>query len=270
MTYVVIGSSGFIGAQLANSLNAFRVDREVVDLFDASAVDTLSPLVEGKRCFFCASTPIRNGNIDLAANFSLLEPFLKVAHLCKHVTYLSSDSVYPFDRLVTEDTPVVRQSNYAESHLSREGALANVIGDKLLIARLSQVYGAQDTHNAYGPCRMVRQAMSGGPIVLKGNGEERRDHLYIDDLIRLLAYLSEVEQTGIVNVATGQSVTFQRVAQAVCDLIPSKIETEPRTVGVTHRDFDVSKLTSICRWYNPTPLALEQMIEEINGRKAVQ
>lgn len=265
MSYVVIGSSGFIGHQLAQHLNAVSVNRTNVDLLDKSAAEKLEPLVEGKRCFFCASAKPKNGHIDLSENFAVLEPFLKVATKCEHVTYLSSDTVYPYNCLVTEDTSLVTDSVYARSHLEREEALSTEVGSKLLVARLSQVYGAKDTHNAYGPCRMIRQALAGGPITLKGYGEERRDHLYIDDLIKLLSHLSAVKQTGVVNVANGRSTTFSEIAHAVSALIPSEIEREPRTVAITHRDFDVSMLTSVCNWHTPTSLKLDNMIEEFDG-----
>ena len=51
-----------------------------------------------------------------------------------------------------------------------------------------------------------------------GNGEQRRDFVYIDDVINVnLWFLDHPEQRGIYNVGTGNAETFNAVAQAVID-----------------------------------------------------
>jgi nucleoside-diphosphate-sugar epimerase len=41
-----------------------------------------------------------------------------------------------------------------------------------------------DPHNGYGPNRFRRLAAAGQEIVLFGGGEERRDHVLVDDVAR--------------------------------------------------------------------------------------
>lgn len=265
MARIVIGSSGFIGSRLCASLGATGVDRNTVDLTEPSAKNILAPLVSGKACVFCANTDPAVEGWDRAKDHKILEPFLAVANSCAHITYLSSDMVYPYDELITERTDVDPDSSYGKLHLERESALYDKVGDKLLIARLSQVYGAGDTHNAYGPCRMVRQALEGGPIVVKGKGEERRDHIHIRDVVAILADLIDHEVTGILNVATGSSLSFLEVANKAHDVLPSSIEYEERQVPIKHRDFDISRLLEVCPWYKPSPMSFDDMIENHHG-----
>lgn len=265
MQYVVIGSAGFIGTYLTRALLADGVDRTVVDLADSAASKKLGAIVDGKSCVFCANGGLGQNGWDASANLRILEPFLAVADRCADITYLSSDMVYPYDVTVTEDLLPVPDSVYGEMHLAREKALLDAVGNRLLIARLAQVYGSGDTHNAYGPCRMLREASLGGPIIVKGRGEERRDHIHIQDAVKLLTSLIRNAATGVFNIATGQAVSFEDVAKYVQSVVPSDINYEPRTVPIKHRDFDVSKLREIFPDFRPQRMNLDDMIELNNG-----
>jgi UDP-glucose 4-epimerase len=265
LQYVVIGSAGFIGAYLTRALQAEGVDRTVVDLSDSTASKKLGAIVDGKSCVFCANGGPGPNGWDASANLRILEPFLAVADRCAHVTYLSSDMIYPYDVPVTEDLVPAPDTVYGEMHLAREKALSDVVGNRLLIARLAQVYGPGDSHNAYGPCRMLSEALLGGPIVVKGRGEERRDHIHIQDTVKLLTSLIRSAATGVFNIATGQAVSFEDVAKYVQSVVPSDINYEPRSVPIKHRDFDVSKLMETFPDFRPQTMNLNDMIELSNG-----
>ena len=66
-------------------------------------------------------------------------------------------------------------------HLKRENIFKK-IGKKLTIIRPTLVYGPNDPHNGYGPNKFIRDAKKGNCINLFGKGEERRDHIFINDL----------------------------------------------------------------------------------------
>ena len=82
-----------------------------------------------------------------------------------------------------------------------------------LILRPSTLYGPGDTHNAYGPNRFVRTARmnvaSSSLATVK-----KRDHVYIDDLVRLIGSCLEHRGSGVLNVATGQSISFFELADS--------------------------------------------------------
>ena len=265
MQYVVIGSAGFIGTYLKHALQAEGVDRNVVDLSDSTASKKLGGIVDGKSCVYCANGGSGQNGLGASENLRLLEPFLAVADRCAHVTYLSSDMVYPYDVTVTEDLVPDPDTGYGEMHAAREEALISAVGSRLMIARIAQVYGPGDTHNAYGPCRMLREALLGGPIVVRGRGEERRDHIQIQDAVTLLTSLIRSEAMGIFNIATGQAVSFEDVAKYVQSIVPCDINYEPRRVPIKHRDFDVSKLRERFPDFRPQTMNLDDMIELNNG-----
>jgi UDP-glucose 4-epimerase len=127
-------------------------------------------------------------------------------------------------------------------HLTREGMLGEIADLPLSILRLSQVYGSGDPHNAYGPNRMIRSALTAGKIFLYGTGEETRDHVHIRDVAKLLYDVLMMRSVGVVNVATGRSVSFAHIAEIVRRTCGGEIVHDPRRVPVTHRVFDTSAL----------------------------
>ena len=57
----------------------------------------------------------------------------------------------------------------------------------LAFLRPTLIYGANDPHNGYGPNRFRRQAAKGETITLFGEGEEKRDHVPVDDVAALVS-----------------------------------------------------------------------------------
>ena len=47
-----------------------------------------------------------------------------------------------------------------------------------------------------------------------GNGEEMRDHIFIDDLVYLIAQITFKNFRGIINLVTGSGITFKQIANA--------------------------------------------------------
>jgi len=164
---------------------------------------------------------------------------------CAHVLYMSSDSVYPFERAtINEHTPSVPSTLYALMHRARETMLGNLGSLPLAILRVTQVYGPGDPHRAYGPGRMVRSALNEGRIVLYGTGEETRDHISVSDVSSVMFDMLFRRSRGLLNVATGRSVSFAELANLVARScgFTVRIEHEPARMPVLHRTFDITAL----------------------------
>ena len=126
----------------------------------------------------------------------MLENISMVAPVCEalakqsvaHVVYVSSDAVYADGPLpLTEASPAAPTSLHGAMHLAREQMLLAAGGTTpLAILRPTLVYGAGDPHNGYGPNKFRRQANRGEAIVLFGEGEERRDHVDVDDIAEIV------------------------------------------------------------------------------------
>ena len=95
-----------------------------------------------------------------------------------------------------------------------------------------------------------------GRITLFGEGEETRDHILGDDVAALTLLMLRHRSSGMLNVATGQSITYAELAKKVAVLFnePIDIVSTPRQNLITHRHFDVTALHKAFPTFTFTPL----------------
>ena len=104
----------------------------------------------------------------------------------QHLLYLSSDAVYgDFESPMTEKNELSNSSLHGSMHLAREKMIQCTINIPACFVRPTLIYGKSDPHNGYGPNQFRRLAEQGLDITLFGDGEERRDHVYIDNTLLL-------------------------------------------------------------------------------------
>ncbi len=245
---VVLGAGGFVGGTIAQRLTALGIatlalTRKQMDLLAEGAGEKLASLLrdDDSLVFVSALAPTRTAAV-LIDNLRMGEAV--TGALAKrpvaHVVYVSSDAVYPDDaNPVTERTPCNPSSLHGIMHLAREVMLRGTVRAPLAILRPSLLYGAADPHNGYGPNRFRRLAAKGEPIALFGGGEEMRDHILVDDVGVIAIEVLRWRSAGVLNVATGESHSFKRVAEMVSGGTVA-IKDTPRQNPITHRHFDIS------------------------------
>jgi nucleoside-diphosphate-sugar epimerase len=268
---VVLGASGFVGKELLGHLAAMGVkaiglSSRDPDLTRPDAVERLGQAVTPADAlvFVSALTPDKGKDArTLMRNLSMGEhvaAFLERCG-CAHLVYLSSDAVYgDAANPVRETSACAPSSLYGLMQLTREQMLADVVQKSkipYLVLRPTLLYGAGDTHNAYGPNRFLRTARADGKITLFGNGEEKRDHVHIDDVSRLVGLCLCNRSEGVLNVATGTAHSFYEVAQAVAASCGPAVQIEclARSTPITHRHFDVTATVKAFPSFRYTPLA---------------
>ena len=264
---VILGSSGFLGRGLVRACAAAGIEtiglgsREV-DLADGSAGVQLAARLRPRDVvvFLSAITPDKGRDSSaLMRNLAMGRAVCEATRAVEiaQLVYGSSDAVYSFaTTLVSEATPSVPTDLYGVMHRARELMLASEAKAPVAVLRLTAIYGAGDTHNSYGPNRFMRQALKDGRISLFGNGEETRDHLYVDDAIDLILKVITHGSTGLLNLASGSSATFRSVAEAVAARAGRTVEiaTSARQNPATHRHFDATNLLRAFPGVRFTPL----------------
>jgi nucleoside-diphosphate-sugar epimerase len=173
---------------------------------------------------------------------------------------ISSDAVYADSaEPLTESSTTSPDTLHGVMHFAREAMFRSGVGVPLVMLRPTLIYGARDPHNGYGPNRFRRLASAGEPIALFGKGEERRDHVFIDDVAELAARVIFRCSRGVLNVVSGTTTSFRDVAEAVIRLSGKsvRIEEVPRAGPMPHngyRPFDAAACRAAFPDFVHTPL----------------
>jgi nucleoside-diphosphate-sugar epimerase len=263
---VVIGAGSFVGkALLARLGNApvLALGRADVDLAAEDAGEKLAALLApgDSVVAISAKAPCRNVD-DFLQNARIIRSLVKAltAQPVAHLVNISSDAVYPDEPVpLHEGVPAAPGSMHGAMHLSREIALAG-LGLPLAILRPTLIYGASDPHNGYGPNMFRRRAHAGEPIQLFGEGEERRDHVAVEDVAELIRRVLFARSTGILNVASGSVASFRDIAERAVALSGKSvaISGRPRTGPMPHngyRPFDPAQTFAAFPDFAYTPLS---------------
>lgn len=287
---IVTGGAGFIGSNIVRGLNARGRDdlivvddltdgRKYTNIVDSSIADywdkrefsdRLGRLAAPPEAVIhqgaCAVTTEWDGRYMLAENYQCS---VDLYHYCTEhgvpLIYASSAAIYGASTQFTEDDPSAERplNVYGFSKLlfdryvrrNQAAATAQVVG-----LRYFNVYGPREAHK--GPMASVvwhlsRQLEETGVVRLfqgshgYGDGEQRRDFIYVDDVVNVvLWFLQHSAISGIYNVGTGASASFNDLANAVIDYAGSgRIEyiPFPQQLESSYQSFteaDISALRS--------------------------
>jgi UDP-glucose 4-epimerase len=251
---VVIGAQGFVGSAIASRLeergtDVLRLTRRDLDLLAPDAARRLAALLRADDAVIAAAAlaPCRNAQMlrdNMSLALALVEALAQATPA--HVVNISSDAVYADEPVpLNENSPTAPDTLHGVMHLARELMFKSEVKSPLAILRPSLLYGAGDPHNGYGPNRFRRLAAKGEPIMLFGDGEERRDHVAIGDAAAMIERVLDYRSTGILNLATGVVTSFRDVAEAVVRLSAKNVAIvgSPRSGSMPHggyRPFDIA------------------------------
>ena len=255
MTYcVVTGAAGFIGSKLVEGLNrrgisdVVAVDNlahadkfrnlaaaEIADYVDqAEFIASLERFEGAVQAVFhqgaCSDTMESDGRYMLENNYGYSKRLL---NWCQEeevpFIYASSASVYGAG-------PEFREDRRCENPLNVYGYskfLFDQYVRRMLETKTAQVAGLR-YFNVYGPNEQHKgrmasvayhayhQLLSAGRVKLfvgsdgYGNGEQKRDFVYVEDVVALNLWLLEhPEVSGVFNCGTGRAQSFNELAAAV-------------------------------------------------------
>lgn len=267
---VVIGAGGFVGSAIAlrlerDGIDVARITRGDVDLLAPEAADRLRNLLRPGDTLVAAAAlaPCKNSEM-LRDNMILAAAIVKAAAASPiaHIVNVSSDAVYGDEpKSLTEASAMAPGSLHGAMHLARELMFRSEISAPLATIRPSLLYGADDPHNGYGPNRFRRLAAKNEPIILFGEGEERRDHVLIDDLAELTERIVTRRSIGTLNIATGTVESFRNIAEMIARLAGNStpILSSARTGPMPHngyRPFDAAATRNAYPDFAYTPLGV--------------
>lgn len=257
---VVMGAGGFVGRASTDNLKAEGVtvvalSRNDVDLLAADGARALAGRLTPSTTLIVTSAlaPVKNMSM-LLDNLRMMQAVIEAvdATPVAHLIYISSDAVYADSaEPLTEASPAAPGSLHGVMHLAREVMLKSELGSiPQAFVRPTLIFGPGDPHNGYGPNRFLRLARAGQDIMLFGEGEERRDHVFIEDVAEIVGRCVLHRATGIVNAVSGRVTSFRDIAE----LVAARFEPRVRVVGTPrvgamphdgYRAFDASLLARL-------------------------
>jgi UDP-glucose 4-epimerase len=279
---VVLGSSGFIGTNLCQTLfragaNVVRVDtrppaadlpdieRHEIKLADTAAIEEI---IKPKDVLFhLVSTTVpgsaKTAEQDVTEN---VLPTLRLLDICSRsdvgrIVFASSGgTVYGSEAPVPtpEDAPANPISSYGAQKLAIEKYLS--VYRKLhrldsFVLRISNPFGPYQTHPGQGLiASVIRHALAETAVNVFGDGLAMRDYVYIDDVVEammLAAAVDGAEAPRTYNIGTGIGRSINDVIQAVeaVHRTPIRVNQVPaRAVDVPVSILDISRAAEFLRW----------------------
>ncbi len=251
---IVLGSSGVVGKSLVPYLQkkyvaTIAISRVECDLLTADSVDYLSQIFQqdDQVVFLSAITPDKGRGIDaLTSNLKIFDHVSQALQKSpvKQFILFSSEAIYPTtSELINESTSLAPTDLYGCMHLAREIHLRSLQVPQVIV-RSTLIYGQGDTHNSYGPNRFIKEALANGTITIFGEGEEKRSHIYVEDVVEFVDKVLFFQSTGEINLCPGPSISFMDVAKTIQNIIQDKVEfiLKPRISEITHRYYDNTQL----------------------------
>jgi len=246
---LVLGHSGFIGSEIMRVAATESPEVERIGLsypeLDLTKEDDVRSLVSylDERTVVVLCSGIKKQMGDTLDYFSQnVQMVVNLCHLIQdypihRMIFFSSAEVYGEDvenTAITESTPVHPVSYYGIAKYASEGLLRKSVhggGGSLVILRPPLVYGVGDTSRGYGPTGFIWAAARGQEITLWGDGTERREFVFVEDLSRIVNALVFHDYDGVVNVATSTSHTFKELLDVISILCPEglHVSNKPRT-----------------------------------------
>jgi len=228
---VILGANSFIGKAItkkftSQNIKPVLVTRKNADLEEKQSINKLKKILkkDDTIIFIAAIAPVKNIEM-LNQNLLICKNIIESLKIKKpnHVIYLSSDAVYSDSKnKINEKSETTPESFHGFMHLIRENMLKELNCKKTFV-RPTLVYGSDDPHNGYGPNKFIRCAQNNEEIFLFGKGEERRDHIHVDNVADIVSTVAIKKIDGIINAVSGNVISFNEIAKNLKKIYPNLV-----------------------------------------------
>lgn len=190
--------------------------------------------------------PREYNETNVGGTVSLMEAMRDVG--VKRVVFTSSGAVYGAQERqpLSEDLRPRPDSPYAVSKLSAEyyvRTIGQLWGIETVTLRIFNAYGqGQHLPPAHPPVipNYLKQAVQDGTLVIHNSGDQTRDFVYVDDVVRAMSAAATAAGVDgeIINVGSGTEVSVRELA----DLVLEVTEEEPEVVHNPKSDGGVKRM----------------------------
>ncbi len=280
MRFLVTGGAGFLGTAVSNQLADDGHEVHVLDdLSNGTTADRLRPAINFTQgsvndipllwsllydvdCVYHLAArvsvaesllhPREYSQVNVVGTVSLMEAMRDSG--VRRVVFTSSGAVYGRqpEQPVHENDPPAPDSPYAVSKWAAEKYI-HTIGERwdieTVALRIFNAYGPnQSLPASHAPVvpRYLRQAITGGSIVIYGDGTQSRDFVYISDVTAAL--VSAATATGVsrqvINIGSGVETAVNSLIDCIEDVngrSVNRIYNKKKSGGVAQLVADISR-----------------------------
>jgi UDP-N-acetylglucosamine/UDP-N-acetyl-alpha-D-glucosaminouronate 4-epimerase len=286
---LVTGGAGFIGSNLARALVQRGDEVRILDNFSTGNRTNLAELtnevevIEGELRSYervhaatrgveivfhqgalpsvprSVQDPLTTGAVNVEGTLNVLLAARDEG--VRRIVFASSSSVYgnsgDLPRIETANSDPI--SPYGVSKLAAERycvSFSRVYALETVALRYFNVFGPnQDPTSQYSAVipRFVTAIAQGRPVSIYGDGGQRRDFTYVDNVVdaNLLAAEANEANGAVLNIATGRATSVNQLADLIGALLDRPVEREqhPARAGDVRDSWaDIARTRAVLGW----------------------
>ncbi len=286
MDVLVTGATGFLGTRLCGALEVAghcvtAVGSRQCDLTQLSALDQFAGhefdciyhlAAWTQAGDFCLRHPAEQWVINQQLNTNILTWWQRTQPSAKLIS-IGTSCAYDPDLELSEEhyldgRPIDSLFTYAMTKRMLYAGLRSFRkqwGLASLTVVPSTLYGpgyhtdGRQMHFIFNLIRKIlRGKHLGEPVVLWGDGHQRREVIHVDDFVRLLQQLVEDCPHDLVNIGAGVEYSIREFAERICQIVdfePARIQYDTsRYVGAKSKCLRIDRLKKLIPELSLTPL----------------
>lgn len=277
MKILVIGATGFLGRALCsqleaqkhkvvqlNSKNCDLTRQDSLNQFNDLTYDQIYHLAAWTQAGdFCIYHPGEQWVINQQINTNVLAWWQRYQPQAKMICIGTSCAYDPRLELIEKNylvgMPIEDLFTYAMTkRMLYAGLLAlhKQFGLKYLYPVTSTLYGPgyhTDERQMHFIFDLIRKIIRGKsysePVVLWGDGYQRRELVFVDDFVKIVLQLAATRDNDIINIGAGEEFTIRHFAKLICEKVGYDFNAiqfdTSRYVGAKSKCLVVKKLRSL-------------------------
>ncbi|WP_405283307.1 NAD-dependent epimerase/dehydratase family protein [Methanobrevibacter sp.] len=301
---LITGGLGFIGSHLTNKLiknnnitiidnlstgkidNLENINHENLTLIkkDLNSIDLNATLANIDYVFHLAamsSVPLSIKQ-PISCNMENVTSTINLLNACVHnnvkkIIFSSSSAVYGKNtNIPLKETELpMPTSPYASSKASCELYLQSFhesYGLNYIVLRYFNTFGPkQDNNSQYSAVipNFISALLKNEQAEIYGDGEQTRDFIYVEDVVKANINAVESDYNGIINIASGNSISINQLYDIIKKTLGKNIKpkyTSPRQGDIKHSQANIEKMEKINLKINNDNFE-KNLIETINWFK---